>query len=36
MRKLAAVALSSPHIANGMSCLALHLKALFVEIIAAG
>jgi len=36
LRKLATVALPSPHIPHGMSCLALRLNGLFVETIPAG
>jgi hypothetical protein len=36
LRKLAAMALSFPHIPHGISCLAVHLGGLFVETIPAG
>jgi len=36
LRKLAAVALSSPQIPHGMSRLALHLNGLLIETVPAG
>jgi len=36
LRKLAAVALSSPQIPHGISRLALHLNGLLVETVPAG